>query len=516
MSHTSVPSTQHHRHDRRRLTVRLAVTLLSVGCLVATAAGVAISDPDRVAAAADRWSGYSIPADGDADGGWIGGYRVGKTELYVTTPTRRPNRAGYRDPREVGDVAGRAGSAGETARAAWILSKYGGYRDRTQAAAVDASVYHLLVGGRWRIDAKRGARRIRQSGDPASVARFARIMLRQARARAGVYTARLGTSGADVGGTMAVTLTVLDGHGRPASGLPVSLAMSGAAPVDSVTGDDGRAVARFAADTRGWQEVTATVRNVPDHLLHVWPPARRGQAAAAEGGARRTIVVSTMSPVRGPQTLSLAADPGQLVVGSTARVVASVGGDGTPRTAVATLHGPFSSAAAASCVGAPVGSVSGSVAGDGSYALPPLTPPGGGYFAWRVAVDGTDTSLPVSGCGATVKVRNRTTLSLSAPASASVAEVVAAQVTLAGLPFGGPVDVTTTLYGPYATVAEACTGTHRVVTQRRPGNGTFPSLSFQVDEPGWYAWRASAPEGDLWLGSTSPCGVLGTMTQVTN
>jgi len=103
---------------------------------------------------------------------------------------------------------------------------------------------------------------------------------------------------------------------------------------------------------------------------------------------------------------------------------------------------------------------------------------------------------------------------LTAPAEAAQFGVISAQVTVSGLPFGGPVDVTTTLYGPHASASDACTGTHRDVTQRRPGNGTFSSLSFQVDEPGWYAWRSSLPDGDLWLGATSPCAVVGTLTQV--
>ena len=507
MSDTVLP-----RRDRLAF---LSALLLSIGGLVGVTPGVASGDGLAVDNP-HRWSGYAIRATGDADGGWIGGYRVGQTPLYVVTPTRSPNRAGFETPREVDDVAGRAASRSETERAAWILSKYGDYRDATQTAAVDATVYHLLIGGKWHLGQARGAPRIRQSGDPASVSRFARIMLRQSRASAGAYTARLVASSADLGGAVAVTLSVVDGQGRPAAGLPVTLAMAGAAALTSVTGDDGRAVGSFPATARGWQEVTATVRHVPDHRLHVWPPEKDGQAAAAEGGARREIVVSAQAPVRGPQTLSLAADPTQLVVGSSARVVATVGGDGSGRAAGATLHGPFASASSAHCGGASVGPVTASVSGDGGYALPAITPSSGGYWVWRVAVDGTATNVPISACGATVKVRGRAGVTLTAPATASVAGVVSAQVTVTGLPFGGPVDVTTTLYGPYDTAAEACTGTgpHSDVTQRRPGVGTFTSLSFQVDQSGWYAWRASLPDGDLWLGATSACGGVGTLTQV--
>ncbi|MCK9824601.1 Ig-like domain-containing protein, partial [Nocardioides cavernae] len=334
MSRTAHGGNGHVVHRSRHWRRRLAALLL-VGGGLAGATGAAVAAGDD---APQRWSGYVIPSTGDAAGGWIGGYRVGHAELYLTTPTRRPNRAGFESPQPVTDLAGRGASPGETARAAWILSKYGAYRDATQSAAVDATAYHLLVGGAWRIDGRQGVRRIRQSGNGPAVRRFARIMLRQSRLSAGAYAAHLSVAGADVGGSVAVTLSVRDGHGRPAAGLPVTLRMAGGDPREAVTGDDGQAVARFPADARGWQDVTATVGHVPEHRLVVWRPQRRHQAAAVEGGVTRTLVESTYAAVRGQQTVSLAADPAQLVVGSPARVVATVAGDPVRRTATAALH----------------------------------------------------------------------------------------------------------------------------------------------------------------------------------
>ena len=211
----------------------------------------------------------------------------------------------------------------------------------------------------------------------------------------------------------------------------------------------------------------------------------------------------------------MSASPPTVTVGAPTRVVGTLGGDSAPRTGTATLHGPFASAAAAHCSGPAAATVSLVVDGDGDYAWPAVAPGAGGYYAWRIAVDGTDTNLPISACGATVKVRGRATVTLAAPATASLYDVISAQVTVGGLPFGGPVDVTTTLYGPYVSAADACTGNHRDVTQRRPGNGTFTSQSFQVDQPGWYAWRVVAARGATsGSGSTSACGVVGTLTQV--
>lgn len=496
----------------------LAVLLIVAAVMVVPLSGRAAAADDT----AERWSGFRIPGTGRAAGGWIGAYRVGDTPVYVVTPGRKPNRAGFRPAKTTGDLFGRKGATPrETERAAWVLSKYGGYKDAVQTAAVDAAVLHLLAGSAWQLGGARGAPRVRASGDPATVRRFVRLMLRQSRASAGRYRASVSASAADVGGVTSVTVRVTDGGGGPVAGLQVSVtspdggsSTPAAGPIEAVTGDDGRAQVRLAAPLAGWRTVVAEVRQVPEHRLRLRRPDRTGQAAVAEGGVRRRLVASTLAPVRGPQTLTLAADPSLLVVGAPARVVATIGGDGARRTATASLQGPFVSAAAVNCAGASAGQVSASVAGDGAYPLPSITPSGGGYFAWRVAVDGTETSLPVTACGAPVKVRARSALSVSAPATAAPFDVLSAQVTLTGLPFGGPVDVTTDLYGPYATAAEACTGNHREVTQRRPGNGTFPSLSFQVEQSGWYAWRASVPEGDLWLGSASSCGVVGTLTQV--
>lgn len=493
-------------------------TALTLSTLVALPAPLATSADDR----AERWAGFRIPSTGRAAGGWIGGYRLEGTPVFVITPGRRPNRAGFRAANATSDLRGSKGpSTAATQRAAWILSKYGGHKDAVQAAAVDAAVLHLLGGRAWQLGARRGAARVRASGDPATVRRYVRLMLRGSRASAGPYAVAVEPSTADVGGVTAVTVRVTDGHGGPVAGLPVSVTSPDggtsqpvAGPIEAVTGDDGRALVRLAAPLAGWRTVVAEVGQVPLHWLRVRRADRERQASAAEGGVRRTIAASARVAVRGPQSLSLVADPTVLVAGSPARVVATVDGDGASRTATASLHGPFASAAAAHCGGPAAGTVSMPVVADGAYASPTIAPSAGGYYLWRVTVDGTDASVPVTSCGAPVRVRSRATVTLTAPASAAPYDVHSAQVTVAGLPFGGPIEVTTSLYGPYATATQACTGNHRDVVQRRPGNGTFTSLSFQLEDSGWYAWRASIPEGDLWLGSTSTCGAVGTLTQV--
>jgi hypothetical protein len=498
--------------------VALLVALLlgtgSVGVVPTVVAGPTPNGPN----APERWAGYEIARDGRAAGGWIGGYLVDGGPVFVTTPTKDTNRRGYERARVVDDVSGRRGATpGETARAAWILSKYGGYRDAAQAAAVDVSVYALVVGGRWSTTGERGVRRIRQTPESATVRRFARIMLDQSRRHAGPYRARVRATNADVGGTVTATVTVADGHGRPAPGLPVTVA-AGATAIDAVTGDNGRAVARFAEPQPGWQRVTATVRNVPEHRLHLRLPIRQGEASAAGGGIRRTLVARTRAAVRGPQALALQASPDTVLTGSPALVTATVTGDGTPRDATGTLHGPFGSASAAQCAGSPVGVGSTKVSVDGDYALPALVPGAPGYYVWKVAVDGTPTLLPISACGAVTTVKAVPTVSLTVLDPEMPAGNAEVRVGLSGLPRYPAVTVTLSGRGPYPTqeelAATGCSGPIATsVDQRMNGDATVTLYPY-VDQIGWYALQATVPSGELHQGSQSACLSLGTVLHV--
>lgn len=493
-------------------------TALLVALPVALLMGVAPVGAVRQPHPPERWAGYEITQDGRADGGWIGGYLADGVPVFVTTPTKHANHRGYQGARVVDDLGGRRGAShAETERAAWILSKYGGYRDAAQAAAVDVSVYALVVGGRWATTGERGARRIRQAPESATVRRFARIMLDQSRRHAGPYRAQVRATNADVGGTVTATVTVTDGHGRPAPGLPVSVA-AGTTVVDAVTGDDGKAVGRFAELQPGWQLVTATVRKVPEHRIHLRLPVRQDEASAAEGGVRRTLAARTRAAVRGPQSLALRASPDTVLTGSPARVTAAVTGDGTPRDATGTLHGPFGSASAARCAGPTIGAGSTKVSADGDYTLPSLVPAAPGYYVWEVTVDGTATALPVTACGAITTVKAVPTVGLTAlnpemqPGNAEV------RVGLSGLPRYPAVNVSLSARGPYPThqelTAAGCSGAIATsVDQKMNGDATVTLYPY-VDQPGWYALQATVQPGELHQGSQSVCLALGTVLHV--
>ncbi len=153
---------------------------------------------------------------------------------------------------------------------------------------------------------------------------------------------------------------------------------------------------------------------------------------------------------------------------------------------------------------------------DGSYRLPAVSPSAGGYYAWRVAVDGTDTSLPATACGAVTKVQGVATTSVGGvPGTAQVNQLVQVQVTVAGMPFPAQADATIALFGPISSQANACS--INLVDRRSwkvQGNGTFASPTIQVLAPGTYAWQSSISSGDLWLGSESPCLAPGSLMTV--
>lgn len=505
----------------KRTTLRDRRAALLVALLVGVAPLVlALAGPATAGSAPQRWAGYVIPSDGHAaDGGWIGGYVVGGRPAFVTTPGKALHRRGYRSVRVVGDLGGRRGpTRGQTARAAWILSKYGGYRDATQAAAVDVSVYDLVAGGRWRTTGARGARRIREAPQSSTVRRFARIMLDQSRRHAGAYQARVTATNADAGGTVSATVKVTDGHHRPAPGLPVRIVASGTRTIDAVTGDNGKAVARFAEVSAGWKTVTATVRNAPEHRLHLRAAVRRSQATVAEGGVRRTLVARTRAAVRGPQTLALAARPATIVTASPARVTATVTGDGTSRQATGTLYGPFDSTSAARCTGHAVGSGRTTVKGDGAYTLPPVTPADPGYYVWKVAVDGTPTALPVTGCGAVTTVKAVPQVSVTALQPEMSAGNAPVRVSLSGLPRYPALTATLNVRGPYASQAAmnaaGCSATPTTsVDQKMNGDATV-TLNPYVDAVGWYSLQATVPPDDLRQGGQSTCLALGTVLHV--
>ena len=247
-------------------------------------------------------------------------------------------------------------------------------------------------------------------------------MLRQSRASAGAYTARLDASGADVGGTVAVTLSVLDGHGRPAAGLPVTLAMAGADPSPRSRGTTAGRSAGSPPTPAAGRTSRPTVGSVPDHRLHVWPAETEGPGRCGRGRRPPQVVVSTRGA--GARSADAGADGRPRASSWSARRRGS--SPRSPATAcraasAAALHGPFASAGAATAPDVASARCRPTVAADGD--LRPAARRPGARWLLRVAGGRRRDGHEPAGrrrAGRPVKVRGRTSVSVSArPGSGS-------------------------------------------------------------------------------------------------
>ena len=149
--------------------------------------------------------------------------------------------------------------------------------------------------------------------------------------------------------------------------------------------------------------------------------------------------------------------------------------------------------------------------------MPAVRPSMGGYYVWGVVVEGSAVTMPVAACSPPVRVRALTTTGLTSDAATTVPGEVGATGTVAGLPFPAEVRLTGTLYGPYGSeqerAADNCGASGETASRTRTGNGTV-HFTVEVLAPGYYAWRATTPPGELWLGSSSACLAPGTVVRV--
>ncbi|MEJ7831435.1 MAG: hypothetical protein WKF79_08640 [Nocardioides sp.] len=485
------------------------------GILVASGLTVGTTSPAEAVGAVERWSGYSIPQSTRASGDWIGAYETGSQRVYYLDPTARPNTRGFNNGVDrVGNYRAKAQpSTRSTARAAWILSKYGDYRLDVQAAAVDASVQHLLSGSAWRLTDQLGAQRIRQTGNGREVAKFARIMLAESGRHAGRYQIRLDASSTEVAGVVNAVAKVTSGRGRAAVGFPVRFTYGGRS-AQAITTNAGVATVRFPAGAAGYHRLTATALKVPEWRLHVRRARKPAETSAAVAGRRTRVSASEQVPIRGAQTLEVSTGAGTSTVRDRVDSVFRVNGHGGTRAATIRLHGPFVSASSSSCTpGAAFFAAKVAVDADGTYRFPGPLPRGAGYYTWSVSVGANELNQPVSGCGGLTTVKSIPTVSATrAKALIAKGETSGVSVRTGGLPNTQPVTATARLFGPFRTKESVrCTDGKLVrrISLTFNGNGTKSTPQVQLTATGWWVWAASLRTGPLSTAAESVCGGAG-------
>lgn len=399
---------------------RLALPLLVValGLSLSVAPGVASPSGSRGGAAPDRpWSGYPVAATGDASGGWIGARKVGRRGgrvVYRVDPAADARTGGLKGARLVARLRGpgarSSASPARTARAAWILAKYGTYREPGQSAAVDAAVLHLLAGGRFRLRGRDSMARVRETGEADRVWGLAVTMLRAARRRAGPYrvvTAQM--KEAEVGQAVQVAMAaVVARSGLAVPSVPVQVRVApGRWHAIGETNADGRAAYAVPGLSAGPHQLDVRVRRLPETRLLLMQPRRAGGSRDVVAGRKGNVVVGLRVVVLAVPRLGVSAR--RITRGArTSGLLRITGAYGrTARSATAVLHGPFGSRGQTGCQRKELRERQVRVSGNGSFDLPRLSLQRAGHYVWHVGLPGDVYHRPASVCAGAFRVARR-------------------------------------------------------------------------------------------------------------
>lgn len=494
---------------KRTLSALVAATLAVLpllSCVPAEAATTA--DPP--------WSGYPVTKDGTAGGGWIGARKTAGQAVYRVDPRRTKTvSSGFRTAGWKGTLVGsgpRQVTARDTARAAWIVGKYGSYRYPVQNAAVEVALDELLHGGRWALAGTSTRQRLSQSGHGAAIRSFATTMLRDSARYAGPYAIRLSSRPAPKGGTAVLTVAVIATRsGAGIANLPVSLRYAGTALPDARTDSAGSVSVALPAGAAGPHPVTALIDRIPETRLLVRAPTTAGASRVVVAGQKaRHTVTGTVIVQAAPQVTSTSTSgtitTGQSPVGRFTLTDTFA----TARTATTSLYGPFGSAQAATCDPARrAASGTVNVLANGSYTFPTLTVPRYGYYVWGTTVPADAYNRAASACAGSVLAQVVPTLAATPTGTSYRAGAyLHGRVSVGSLPAGYANNATLRLYGPFWSASGAtCDPTRLRATQTVPvtAAGTYTGPTIALTQLGYYLWAADLPASTFSAARTTSC-----------
>ena len=361
-----------------------------------------------------QWSGYPIARTGKAAGEWIGARRWGRhgPVLYRIDPAASSRSTTYKPGRWVSKVQGKRSRSSanprKTARAAWILAKYGRIRLPAQSAAVDAAVFHLLAGHRWTLTGDLGRRRIQQSEESALVRSLARTMIDVSQRRSGPYRIQVRQLGTAVIGDpvrLAIRVVVAR-NGRPLPYVPVWVQTPDGTLRGDLTRANGRIGLTYPRPSAGVTSIRVGVSKVPETRLRLMSPRRPAASRTVVAGKKRLLTANDVIYVKARPRVAVTTGDKRLVTGAKSkgqfRLVASA--EAFPRRATVTLHGPFEHSDNARCGSRTTRTGSTRVTSAGTYGLPRFTLRKEGYYVWRVQVPGNRVNLPAADCGGRFRV----------------------------------------------------------------------------------------------------------------
>ncbi|QLQ09666.1 MAG: carboxypeptidase regulatory-like domain-containing protein [Nocardioidaceae bacterium] len=456
-------------------------------------------------AASSRWSGYAIPGGKRADAGFVGAYLTGKAVTYRVDPAAKKRSARYKPARAVSGPP-------NTARAAWVLSKYGAVRIADQAAAVDV-VTHALLGGQS-LGSKRTKKRLAATGRAKQIRALAKTMLADSKLYAGPYRMELKTKPATVGGTMRLHVIVRAASGKPAPKLAITAVGAGTA-ARAVTDSKGSVRFGFDAVEPGYVRVRVKAAGVPSHRVTMREPKTKGATRLAVAGKKRalkaTVRLATQVVPRTAVVAAAAAEVGKPV---RTKFTLSNSADSAARLATLRLFGPYSQAVTPDCTATPFAQATATVTANGTYSTPDFSVKRAGWYYWGSTIAGSGLNTPTSTCGGSGAVRTRATLSTDVQPNGRLKFSVAKTAP------GYQQTATIRIYGPYKKKANIGCGQARLKKTQKvliKGNGKYRTPKVTLSAEGakvWYAWRVTLPKDPLTIELTSKCKAPGSMLKV--
>jgi hypothetical protein len=498
-----------------RLPALVAGTVLVAAALVATTPSPAAADPPR--------TGYRLPADGTASGGWIGSRTASKRAVFRIDPSAKPRTGGFHG----GAWASRLRGSGpvevdrwRVRRAAWLVAKYGTYDSDSQAAAVEVALHHLLHGGRYALGGSATQRRLRRTGERETIAALTRYMLERSRDLAGPYRVRVTTTGAVLGSAVAVEAVVTTRRtGLPVPHLPVTVRYDGRT-LTGTTDATGTAVMSATAKNAGPRPVRVTVGRVPSDRLFLRRPVLRSGSRVAVAGRKITLASRADVAVQAVPRVWVTAPDQRTTAGPVPGSLHLADGYPSARSATMTLHGPFAPGVEATCdPDLTAATTAVPVAADGAYPAPDVDVTAAGTYRWAVRVPADDYNVAAWRCGPTVLVKAAPTLTVKATASpVARREPAYAKVTGAGLPDDLVRDAIVRLYGPFSSrdtvrCASARQARWRSVTLTGPTSSARTD-AVTLGTAGFYGWRAVLPATELTAKATTRCRTSGSILRV--
>jgi hypothetical protein len=359
--------------------------------------------------------GFRIHTNDGATGSWLGAWKVGRSPgrvVYRIDPAASSRAGGFGPPRRVTTVPRqgpkRGASTRATARAAWILSKFGTYPYEIQSAAVDVAVLHLLAGGDQALHGRAASARLRQTGEARRIKDFAAVMLRDSQQLSGPYrlvVRQLGETALGEQVQLSAQIVVAR-SGKPLTSVPVSIRVANSPWLPAGETDEaGRVVFDYVGGVAGPHRVTARVARVPEHRLLLMQARRSGASRIAVAGRKHVLAVPTTAIVKArpaARVASASITSGNRTQGSF-RVTDAYGSSATSATVV--LRGPFGTTQQATCERKALRVRHVQVAGNGQYPLPRLEVRQAGVYIWQVVAPGDAYNLDASACEGAFQVR---------------------------------------------------------------------------------------------------------------